>query len=463
MGDVRNIDLSYSLDWANSNQFNIAVEIWLTDTKDGMSDSITDEVMFWLKSPWFNPGGTPVYSRGQDSLGSYTVYHAERWGSNGNTYTALVYDEDKKNGVLDIDNLLQEMVQNGLISDQVYVRSVEIGAEVVGGTGWWQSNSLDLKISNGWDLTGSDLSEVLTGGEYDDNLISLSGNDTLYGLIGNDKLYGGNNNDKLYGGSGNDKSYGQAGNDRLYMDAGNDTLDGGSGKDWLYVTGSANSVVNLAKTTGQNTGYGTDIIKNIENASGGKGVDQFYGTTGNNMLKGNNGNDILQGKNGNDKLYGGNNNDKLYGGNNNDKLYGGSGRDLLKGNAGRDTLQGGTGKDSLYGGMDADTFVFMKTSDSSARASSADIIRDFTRGQDKIDLHYIDASTKLSGNNTFTFDGTKSFGTSKQGDIYYKKFNNAGTSNDYTMVYIDTDSDRGKEMSIKLMGLHDLTADDFIL
>ena len=173
--------------------------------------------------------------------------------------------------------------------------------------------------------------------------------------------------------------------------------------------------------------------------------------------------DLARGYNGNDILHGKNSNDKLYGGNNNDTLYGGSGRDLLKGDKGRDTLQGDAGKDTLFGGADADTFVFRKTSDSSVHTSSADIVRDFTRGQDKIDLHYIDASTKLSGNNTFTFDGTKSFGTSKQGDIYYKKFNNAGTSNDYTMVYIDTDSDRGKEMSIKLMGLHNLTADDFIL
>ena len=247
------------------------------------------------------------------------------------------------------------------------------------------------------------------------------------------------------------------------MDAGNDTLDGGTGSDWLYVTGSTNSVVNLAKTTGQNTGYGTDIIKNIENASGGKGVDKFYGTTGNNTLKGNNGNDILQGKNGNDNLQGGNNNDKLYGGNGNYKLYGGNGNDFLKGDAGRDILQGDAGKDTMFGGAGADTFVFKKTSDSSASGSKADIIKDFTQGLDKIDLHYIDASTKLSGNNAFTFDGTTSFGTSNQGDIYYKQFNNAGTSNDYTMVYIDTDNDSGTEMSIKLMGLHNITADDFIL
>jgi Ca2+-binding RTX toxin-like protein len=310
-----------------------------------------------------------------------------------------------------------------------------------------------LKNFENVDIDGS-LDTIITGDDFDNVLSADQGNDELYGGSGNDKLYGGNNNDKLYGGNGNDKSYGQAGNDSLYMDAGNDTLDGGTGTDWLYVTGSTNSVVNLAKTTGQNTGYGTDIIKNIENASGGSGVDKFYGTGSVNILKGNNGNDVLSGKNGNDKLYGGNNNDKLYGG---------SGNDLLKGDAGRDTLQGDAGKDRMFGGSGADKFVFRITSDSNASASKADVIKDFTQGQDKIDLHFIDASTKISGNNAFTFDGTTSFGTSNQGDIYFKQFNNAGTAKDYTMVYIDTDSDRGTEMSIKLMGLYELTANDFIL
>ena len=117
----------------------------------------------------------------------------------------------------------------------------------------------------------------------------------------------------------------------------------------------------------------------------------------------------------------------------------------------------------MFGGSSADTFVFTKTSDSKVKASKADIIKDFEQGKDHIDLSAIDASTKLDGNNKFTFDGTTSFGTSKKGDVYYETFNNSGTANDYTMVYIDTDNDRGTEMSIKLMGLHNLTADDFIL
>ena len=45
----------------------------------------------------------------------------------------------------------------------------------------------------------------------------------------------------------------------------------------------------------------------------------------------------------------------------------------------------------------------------------------------------------------------------------YKQFDKAGTENDYTMVFIDTDGDTGREMSIKLTGLYDLTVDDFIL
>ena len=458
-----------------------------------------------------------------------------------------------------------ETVWNGSTYLEMWgIEGVNINASDIYAVAKTSSTSDDFTIIKGA-LSGTDFFSL---SNYNDRAFSYGGNDTLYGYAGNDNLYGGSGNDILNGGdgndilhgdNGNDKSYGQAGNDSLYMDAGNDTLNGGSGADWLYVTGSANSVVNLAKTTSQNTGYGKDIIKSIEHASGGTGIDKFYGTTGNNTLKGNNGNDILlgkngndnlQGNNGNDKLYGGAGNDKLIGGNNNDhlqgdagndilnggggvdtivftgnkattvnlgsraaqdtghgtdtitgvenvisgngadtlrgnnaantltgnngndKLYGGAGNDKLiggnnndrlQGDAGNDILNGGVGKDILLGGAGADTFVFTNTSHSSATISRADIIKDFTGGVDKIDLSAIDASTVLAGNNIFTFDGTTPIGTSQLGDIYYKQFDKTGTVNDHTMLFVDTDNDRGREMSIKLTGLIDLSADDFIL
>jgi Ca2+-binding RTX toxin-like protein len=211
------------------------------------------------------------------------------------------------------------------------------------------------------------------------------------------------------------------------MDAGNDTVDGGSGTDWLYVTGSTNSIVDLATATGQNTGYGTDIIKNIENASGGSGVDKFHGTTGNNTLRGNNGNDVLNGRGGNDSL---------------------------QGDAGKDTLTGGSGRDS---------FIFRSVSESATGATTADVITDFVRGTDKINLSAIDAFAGTSANDTFIWKGTAGFNSTTKGEVRYEKFNNSGTANDYTMVWIDNDRDAGVEMAIRLTGLHNLTQSDFVM
>ena len=232
-----------------------------------------------------------------------------------------------------------------------------------------------------------------------------------------------------------------------------------------YTTGL--TITLASDTQWQNLGAGWVTLLGIEGLTGGSGNDVLTGaSSGSNkasVLFGEAGKDKLYGDSGNDRLYGGSGNDRLYGGNNNDKLYGGSGKDTLEGGKGKDTLQGDSGKDTMFGGSSADTFVFTKASDSKVKVSKADVIKDFEQGKDHIDLSAIDASTKLNGNNKFTFDGTTSFGTSKKGDVYYETFNNSGTANDYTMVYIDTDSDRGTEMSIKLMGLHNLTADDFIL
>ena len=278
-----------------------------------------------------------------------------------------------------------------------------------------------------------------------DTVRGYDGNDKFYGYAGRDTLYGGNGNDKLYGGAGNDKLIGGNNNDRLQGDAGNDVLNGGGGVDTIVFTGNKATTVNLGSRAAQDTGHGRDTITGVENVISGNGAD---------TLRGNNAANTLTGKNGNDKLYGGTGNDKLIGGKNNDRL---------QGDAGKDILNGGVGKDILLGGAGADTFVFTNTSHSSATISRADIIKDFTGGVDKIDLSAIDASTVLAGNNIFTFDGTTPIGTSQLGDIYYKQFDKTGTVNDHTMLFVDTDNDRGREMSIKLTGLIDLSADDFIL
>ncbi|MEH7828351.1 calcium-binding protein [Gemmobacter denitrificans] len=72
-------------------------------------------------------------------------------------------------------------------------------------------------------------------------------------------------------------------------------------------------------------------------------------------------------------------NDRLIGGGNNDLLAGGAGNDTLQGGAGDDILVDGTGRDEMTGGSGADLFVLLADGE-------ADTIRDFTPGQDRLDL-----------------------------------------------------------------------------
>jgi len=86
------------------------------------------------------------------------------------------------------------------------------------------------------------------------------------------------------------------------------------------------SVIRLDGLLGTIDGVGI-ALTNIENAIGGDGGDQIYGSIQGNQLFG---------MRGADALYGGDNSDFLYGGTNNDTLHGGLGVDTLVGGVGND-------------------------------------------------------------------------------------------------------------------------------
>ncbi|QJW84458.1 calcium-binding protein [Ramlibacter terrae] len=79
-------------------------------------------------------------------------------------------------------------------------------------------------------------------------------------------------------------------------------------------------------------------------------------------------------------------------------LTGNAGKNVLKGDAGNDTLQGGAGADSLTGGSGSDRFVYAAASESTTKA--LDVITDFTRGSDRIDLSHLDGNAGKSGHQT---------------------------------------------------------------
>ena len=194
-------------------------------------------------------------------------------------------------------------------------------------------------------LSGDDTFTLSAANDYANG---LEGNDTLNGHDGNDTLLGGNGDDFLVGGAGLDSLSGNDGSDQLTLDAGNDTIDGGAGLDWLNIGGTTNSKVNLEQVSQQNTGYGLDVILNIENISGGSAIDRLFGTAAANVFAGNDGNDFLYGRGGADILIGGDGNDRLYDGEGDDFVSGGAGNDRFYVDSGNDVLDGDDGVDWLF-------------------------------------------------------------------------------------------------------------------
>ena len=187
----------------------------------------------------------------------------------------------------------------------------------------------------------------------------------------------------------------------------------------------------------------------IENARGGSGADRIVGNGTRNTL---------DGRGGHDDLLGLDNADLLRGGNGRDRLFGGTGADVLQGQQGDDRLQGDLGADRLIGGAGHDSFVFTRFADSGIATQQRDVIVDFQRGTDRIDLSAIDGHRGQRGDQAFDFIGGRGFdGVDRQGDVRIQ------TTATGVMVAVDIDADGGGDMHIEVLGVGRLSAQDFIL
>jgi Ca2+-binding RTX toxin-like protein len=247
------------------------------------------------------------------------------------------------------------------------------------------------------------------GGDAEGDVLTSIEN--LSGTRLSDILTGDDGKNRLAGGAGADHIYGGGGDDSIFTGSGFDYADGGAGLDTVsYANSWDKVVVSLTSGTGQYGEAARDVLVNIENLIGSVFGDTLTGDAGANKLSGLAGIDILDGGAGNDVLNGGAGADKLIGGlgdldaasykdatagvvvdlfaggtggealgdtysgievaygsafddtiTGNDginRLTGGAGSDTLNGAGGDDYLLGEAGTDTLTGGAGADVFVF---------------------------------------------------------------------------------------------------------
>lgn len=244
-------------------------------------------------------------------------------------------------------------------------------------------------------IVGGDGVNVLVGTRIAELIQGLGGNDDLRGRAGADTLEGGNGADEIRG----------------HKD--DDAMDGGAGKDALL---------------------------------GGNGSDTVHGGGGNDTAKGHAGADTLFGEGRADRLFGNKAGDMLFGGAGNDRLFGQIGNDSLSGGGGKDTLIGGAGTDILYGDAGEDVFLFRHAEHSVV--GSDDIIKDFERGIDVIDLGHVTPGELDFITGGFTGSGPEA---------------RIGTSGVDTLVWVDIDGDGAADMRITVEGVTGMAENDFVL
>ena len=101
----------------------------------------------------------------------------------------------------------------------------------------------------------------------------------------------------------------------------------------------------------------------------------------------------------------------------------------------------------MWGGGGADTFVFETIADSGFGAQ-ADLIRDFRRDSDLIDLEALNIAAFVG---TAAFSGTRA-------EVRYRAL-----PGNVALVLIDNDGDGVQDASIKVFGVSALGAADFLL
>lgn len=340
-----------------------------------------------------------------------------------------------------------------------------------------------------------------------ENAVGSSYNDVLVGTHGINRLNGGQGADLLYGGAGNDTYILDDSGDIAYETSAADGHDSvrssvsvalaeniedlvllgsealnGTGNDLsnlIYGNSAANVLNGLGGADQMRGGLGNDIYvvddlgdRAIETSDlGGSDLvkasvtfrlashfenlvlvgPNSIGGTGNslaNSITGNGSDNTLSGLEGDDTLSG-------LGGS--DRLYGGVGSDVLKGGDGADWIEGGSGRDIVFGGASADYFVFRSGDFAGSTTSLSDRIVDFKQSDgDRVRLNYLDASTQTAGDQAFKFIGTSVF-HNVPGELRYQQINGN------TYISGDTDGNSVADFLIRLDGLHNLVATDFVL
>ena len=145
IGDISSLKANYdAILEVERGGYNLAFDNWITYTEEVNSNNLEFEFMIWEDAQ-----SLAAFGDYQENVvttnGTYKFYTGDpSWGDW--TYLAFVRTEKRQSGTVDIDELLDYLVDEGIVSPDSYMASIEFGNEVANSKGFCVMKSFEVVI-----------------------------------------------------------------------------------------------------------------------------------------------------------------------------------------------------------------------------------------------------------------------------------------------------------------------------
>ncbi len=143
--------VDYDVTMSASGSYNLAFEFWTVSGLPVVKERITHEVMIWVASDRMSPAGSRVDMatiNGKEFAVYHNPHHGDASGGSSNRWgiVSLVAIEPQLSGPLDLGAVIAYLQGKGLLSPREYVVDLELGNEVVRGSGSTVVRNYDVRV-----------------------------------------------------------------------------------------------------------------------------------------------------------------------------------------------------------------------------------------------------------------------------------------------------------------------------
>ena len=216
VADFTALNANYSVAISGDmSDFSVAFDLYLTSAP-GNDSTTTDELMVQVHNHGAQQAGNQPYTLSGGGLSNATISVNPNWDAGGTwipagwTFINIQNSVDALTGTLNLGNIIKDLIWDGVLTGQEYINDIQLGSEIIGGSGSLTVNNLSYQ----WDANPT---------------VTLAAGDNTYSVAtpgGNNIVGNGGTDTVIYQGAYSQYQIEQSGTETLVQRSGNiSTLD----------------------------------------------------------------------------------------------------------------------------------------------------------------------------------------------------------------------------------------------